>query len=147
MQHNPTPRKFLLRPLAVLVISLCILLIVIFAAIFIANKEYYPNLPFEGMSKKEAVNLLNQNPGTLQVLSESGDTVWMAMKGNLSEGKEQIMSLMEARGWNYRTQEGSGYFFTKEDLTSTDTVPQRADKIVTSRVWTRDIILFRTELQ
>lgn len=97
-----------------------------------ASKAYYPNLPFEGGSKKNVVEKLENSNRELVTLAKVNGYYWLGFEGNQKEGKDKIIMEMEGKGLKYNYYEGSGIFFGDTDRV-----------VVTGQVWTRKYILYK----
>lgn len=93
----------------------------------------YPDLPFAATSKQTVVAALQVSDDRMTKLASDTSYVWYGTKA--AQGREiaSLKSMLQAAGWIFLTQEGSGYFFIKGD-----------EKIViTSRQWSRAFVLFK----
>ncbi len=118
-------------------ISLFLTLILLTALIFIgisfyASKAYYPELYFDGGSKKDVVEKLKKSNDELVELANVDGFYWLGFKGNALEGRNKIIKQMESQGLKYEYNEGNGIFFENGERV-----------IVTGRQWTGDYILYK----
>ncbi|MFC5653453.1 hypothetical protein ACFPYJ_30915 [Paenibacillus solisilvae] len=97
-----------------------------------SNKFYYPTLPFERITKKEAVWKLENGNHELVELEKVNGYYWLGFKGNQQEGRDKINKKMEDQGLNYDSFDGNGIFFEKEDRV-----------IITGTMWTRNYVLYK----
>ena len=110
------------------------LLIVIVGAFIFINKFYYPSLPMESISKKEAFEKGNNSDnGLVKLAEESGYEWYIVSKQNISETDELIRETASQHGWTFIQKEGSGLFFEK----SGDQL------IVSTQQWTSDYLLVK----
>ncbi|QRG66477.1 hypothetical protein [Brevibacillus choshinensis] len=95
---------------------------------------FYPNLPFSSVPKETVVSLLKEKPSDtiIQLAFEDG-YVWYGANADHGLEIEKLKSDMDANGWKFMKQDGSGYFFTKG-----------SEKIViTSSMWSSEVVLFK----
>jgi hypothetical protein len=100
------------------------------------SKSYYPTFPIDGISKSEAIYLLNKENQQLVKLKEENQYIWYGFKGNQIDGSKELVKTMQDRGWIFKEQLGSGYFF----LDSTSSI-----KIVESQMWTRKYVIYKVQ--
>lgn len=98
------------------------------------TKAYYPALPFEGVSKREALAKLAAGDGALVELAASPGYRWFGFRGSRQEGRERVVEEMGRRGYRYTHIDGAGIFFA-------DSNEERA--IVTGTNWTSKYVLYR----
>ena len=116
-----------------------LVLLIVLLAVFISigfwvnsNKAYYPELPFEGGSKKEVVEKLEKSNNELVELSNGNGYYWLGFRGNQKDGRDEVIKQMEDRGLKYDYYEGSGLFFENGKRV-----------IITGEQWTKDYILYK----
>lgn len=100
------------------------------------GKAYYPDLPYDGGSKKEAIQKLENSGGELIELASDGSFYWLGHKGNRLDGRNRVIDHMESRGYTYDYDEGSGLFFQKNGRT-----------IVTGTNWTAKYVLYKVPVE
>lgn len=110
------------------------LLVALFAGFLFYTKSYYPTLPIEGISKREALRLLNSNDGELILLKDGSQVSWYGYKGNQMNSAESMIELMKKSEWTFVEQMGAGYFFTDAEGNT---------KITTSQMWTSRYVLYQ----
>lgn len=116
-----------------LFIAISILAVLIFIGFWVySNKAYYPELPFEGGSKKEVVEKLDNSKNELVELANVNGFYWLGFKGNQQEGRDKVIEQMEDYGLKYDTYEGSGIFFENGERI-----------IITGTMWTGDYVLYK----
>ncbi|WP_301172463.1 hypothetical protein [Brevibacillus nitrificans] len=94
----------------------------------------YPALPFDSVSKSTVVSLLQENPNDrVKLLAVDGEYVWYGTKASQGLAAERLKSTLEAKGWLFLQQEGSGYFFEKD----------REKIVITSQMWNREFVFFK----
>ncbi|MCC3375043.1 hypothetical protein [Cohnella sp. REN36] len=98
------------------------------------SKAYYPALPFEGVSKREALAKLAAGDGALVELAARPGYRWLGFRGSQQKGRERIVEEMELRGYHYTHIDGAGIFFAN---------PNRERAIVTGTNWTSKYVLYR----
>lgn len=116
-------------------------IVVVIAAVFVfVNKSYYPALPIENVTAKEAIGKLENSDETIVEFATDDDSTWYITK-NKNEGisiaDETIKKMIASKGWEFKAKEGSGLFFERED-------PQL---IVTTQKWTKKYVLVQVQNQ
>ena len=113
------------------------IVIIIIPTVFIfVNKLYYPSLPMEDLSAKEAINKLKESDSNIAEIAVVGDSIWYITS---SEGKgilnadERIKQLVISNGWEFKQKDGSGLFFEKDG--------ERL--IATTQMWTKNYVLVK----
>lgn len=117
----------------IIVISVVITVAVYF---FITSKAYYPQLPFEGLSKMEVAKMLGQRDKEIVLLVENDSYVWYGFKGNQLEGSEALKHKKTEEEWTFIEQMGSGYIFMNRD---------NKKWIITSQMWTGKYVLYKVQ--
>jgi hypothetical protein len=97
------------------------------------SKSYYPNLPTDVISKREALEKIKNSSDLIVELAEDDNYKWVVFKGNQSDGGKRLIEMMRLDGWNFVQQEGAGYFFVRDG----------EKKIITSQMWTGDYVLYK----
>ncbi|CAG9621541.1 hypothetical protein [Sutcliffiella rhizosphaerae] len=112
-----------------------IILIVMIIVSFV-NKLYYPPLPINGITGKEAIaKLQNSNSGMVEIATE-GDYVWyITSTENQGVYKEDLLTkkLMVSYGWEFEEKLGSGLIFVQDGETM----------VVTTEMWTGKYVLIK----
>lgn len=93
-----------------------------------------PNLPFNGLPKQAAVQLLEQSDQQLVKLMETEDVIWYGYKGNQGDGGDALKDHFLGNNWKFVDQMGAGYFFEDE---------QGNRNTVTSQMWTGKYVLYK----
>lgn len=116
-----------------LFLTVALLAVFIFIVFWVySNKAYYPELPFEGGSKKEVVEKLDKSNNELVELSNVNGFYWLGFRGNQKEGRDEVIKQMEDRGLKYDYYEGSGIFFENGERV-----------IITGTKWTSNYVLYK----
>jgi hypothetical protein len=97
------------------------------------SKPYYPNLPTDVISKREAVEKIENSSDQIVVLAVDDNYKWLVFKGNQSDGEIRLIEMMKIDGWEFVQQEGAGYFFIRDG----------EKNIVTSQMWTGKYVLYK----
>ncbi len=118
-----------------IILSIAFLAVVIMSVLFF-SKSYYPPLPFEGISKREAIKLLNDKNQELIKLRDNDLYSWYGYKGNQSDGSKALIKTLKEREWIFKEQLGSGYIF-QDSLNTT--------KVVASQMWTGKYVLYKVQ--
>lgn len=106
------------------------------AIIIYSNKFYYPSLPIDSITPKEAIRKINTTSDELAELSKDHDATWyitaISTMG-IQKVDADIQQLMENEGWVFLEKEGSGLIFEKNG----------ARTIVTTEMWTKQYVLIQ----
>ncbi|MGY4795672.1 hypothetical protein ACVNNN_11750 [Lysinibacillus fusiformis] len=109
------------------------------SAVFIdSNKLFYPLLPIDSLTPKEAIQKLNTSPFDVVALSNDRKATWyltaISARG-IQKVDEDIQQMMANEGWAFLEKEGSGLFFEKNGERS----------IVTTEMWTKQYVLVQIQ--
>lgn len=96
-------------------------------------KTYYPSLPIESVSKREAVSKVNASNENIVKLTEEDGYDWYISKMQQGKAYEDLKQMMKDKGWIYKEQMGAGFIFQKEN----------EDLIIESEMWTGKYVLFQ----
>lgn len=121
------------RKVSILLVSL-VLLVGIGVAVGNDPPAYlYPDLPFSTVTKHTVVSLLKESDHHLKKLATEHDHVWYGTKVPQDQAAAKLTSALQAQGWTFVAQEGSGYFYSNG-----------SEKIViTSQMWSSKFVLFK----
>lgn len=97
------------------------------------SKFYYPELPIESVGKKEVLESLNDTPEDIVKIAEENGYEWYITPMGKGKVYDNLMNLISMNGWHFKQQEGSGYFFEKDDNTL----------IATTEMWTGDYVIVK----
>lgn len=115
-------------------LGILVALFAVGAIIIYSNKIYYPSLPIESITPKEAIRKINMTSDDLVELSKDYDATWyitaISTMG-IQKVDADIQQLMENEGWVFLEKEGSGLFFEKNGERT----------IVTTEMWTKQYVL------
>ncbi len=118
-------------------IALCVIAVI--AAMFIyVNKLYYPSLPIENLTAKEAIEKLNNSKEKIVEIATDATSTWYITN---SEHKgiwiadENIKQMIVSNGWEFKAKEGAGLLFEKE----------HEQLIVTTQMWTKKYVLVQVQ--
>nr|WP_153735568.1 hypothetical protein [Aquibacillus halophilus] len=111
------------------------LITITFLFVFI-NKLYYPSLPINGITAKEAIEILKESDSEIAKIAVEGESIWYitsSKNGGISVADENIKQLVASNGWEFKQKDGSGLFFEKagERLIST------------TQMWTENYVLVK----
>lgn len=109
-------------------ISLVAIILVIVAY---NTKFYYPTLPIESVSKREVLQSINESSEPIVKIANEGGYDWFITRADQGEYREILKTMIGDHGWEFETQDGSGYFFEKED----------EKLIVTTQMWTGEYVM------
>ena len=122
-------KKVILWSLTAVISALAVFLSFVFY-----NKSYYPPLPIEGVTKRELLELLDNDHQGLVKVTDDEQHSWYIFEGNPRDGSDAMIALMKEQELAFVEQMGAGYFF--EDYKSNRVV-------VTSQMWTSKYVLFK----
>ncbi len=93
------------------------LLIAIIAVFVFINKLYYPSLPIDDISAKEAIDILKESDSKIAEIAVEGDSIWYITSSEnkgISIADENIKQMMGSNGWEFKEKDGAGLFFEKD---------------------------------
>lgn len=96
------------------------------------SKIYYPDLPIESITKREAAAKGEKSVRKVTKLAEENNTVWYVAQMEQGKGYDLMKEKMAESGWSFIEQNGAGFFFEKGGETL----------IVNSQMWTGKYVLF-----
>lgn len=113
-----------------LIAGLLILCLGIIAGMIFWSKSYYPPLPFDSVSRREALAIVREAPAdTLAKVAEDARSDWYLTQAN--EAKGRVKRWFADRGWTFKDQMGAGLMFERDG----------EEAIATTRQWTRHYVL------
>ncbi|AXI08825.1 hypothetical protein CUC15_07805 [Oceanobacillus zhaokaii] len=113
------------------------IVIVIIAVFIFVNKLYYPSLPIENLSAKDAIDILKESDSKIAEFAVEGDSIWYITSSEnkgISIADENIKQMIVSNGWEFKQKDGSGLFFEKD----------AAKLIATTQMWTKNYVLVKT---
>lgn len=108
--------------------------LVIVAVYIFVNKSYYPSLPIDNLSANEVLEKLKSSDEKIAEIAAADDSIWYITRSRNKDHSavdENIKQMMNSNGWEFRSKEGSGLFFEKED----------EQLIVTTQMWTKKYVV------
>ena len=115
-------------------LGIFVLVIVAAGASIFTSRSYYPPLPIESVSKKEAIEKGNSHNADLVKLTDENGYAWYILsKQNTSKADEVIKDMVNRHGWTFIQKEGSGLFFEKKGV----------PLIVSTQQWTSNWLLVK----
>lgn len=112
-----------------------VIIILLITIISFYYKLYLPDLPMEGVTKRQAYEKIFNEHNAIMFLTDQGDSNWYIYNGPQKLGDTELIKRLKTLGYTFIEQMGSGYIFTKEN--SQDKI------VVTSQQWTSKYILYR----
>ncbi|WLD94631.1 hypothetical protein [Alkalihalobacillus sp. AL-G] len=109
------------------------MLIVIIGIIAFDSKFYYPDLPVDSVSKKEVLEALNESSEDMVKIAEENGFEWYITRMEQGKAHANLKNMISENRWEFQKQEGSGYFFEKDDETL----------IATTQMWTRKYVIVK----
>lgn len=110
--------------------------IAIISVFIFVNKLYYPSLPIENLSAKEAIEKLKESDSKIAEIAAEGDYIWYITSSE-NKGKsiadENIKQMVVSNGWEFKEKDGAGLFFEKGDKRL----------IATTQMWTENYVLVK----
>ncbi|WP_010199735.1 hypothetical protein [Bacillus sp. m3-13] len=116
----------MIKRLTIISIIAVILVIVAYNTRF-----YYATLPIESVNKKEVLQSINESPEPIEKIANEDGYDWFITRTDQGEYRKTLKAMIGDHGWNYKTQDGSGYFFEKGD----------EKLIVTTQMWTGEYVI------
>jgi hypothetical protein len=114
-------------------------IVIIMISVFIfVNKLYYPSLPLDNLSAKEAIGKLEKSDSKVVEIAIEDDTIWYITRtGNegISRADENIKQMIRSNGWEFKEKDGSGLFFEKDG--------ERL--IATTQMWNKKYVLVKVQ--
>ncbi len=134
--HNPVRGRNYVK-VGILLKTWVIILGALLIGIYISysTKFYYPSLPFSSVSKSEVLQDFKPPSDTVVKVTEENGYEWYIAQADQAKAFKLMKKIVISKGWDYKTQEGSGYFFEKDGETL----------LVGSQMWTRDYVLFQVK--
>ena len=113
-----------------------ILLPIVFAGIGIYEwRLYLPELPVEGVTRKQAHETISRRTNSLEWLTTENGYNWYLYQGNQAGGGEELIERLRAQGLTFIEQMGAGYMFAADD--------SQEQIIVESQMWTGKYIIYQ----
>lgn len=117
-------------------LGILVALLSVGAIIIFSNKIYYPSLPIDSITQKEAIRKINTSSNDLVELSKDHNATWyitaISTMG-IQKVDADIQQLMKNEGWVFLEKEGSGLFFEKNEERT----------IITTEMWTKQYVLIQ----
>lgn len=114
-------------------------IVVVIVAVFIfVNKSYYPSLPIDNLSAKEAIKKLKNSDEKIVEIATDDDSIWYITKTEnegISIADENIIQMIGSKGWEFKEKDGAGLFFEKDG--------ERL--LVTTQMWTKKYVLVQVQ--
>ncbi|MBT2663314.1 hypothetical protein [Bacillus sp. ISL-45] len=110
--------------------------IVIITVFIFVNKLYYPSLPIENLSAKEAIDKLKESESKIAEIAVEGDSIWYITNSEnkgISIADENIKQMIGSNGWEFKEKDGAGLFFEKDGRRL----------IATTQMWTGNYVLVK----
>jgi hypothetical protein len=111
---------------------------VIFAMFIFVNKSYYPSLPIDNLSAKEAIGKSENSDNKVVEIAVEGETIWYITRTD-NQGvliaDENIKQMISLNGWEFKEKDGSGLFFEKDG--------ERL--IATTQMWSKKYVLVKVQ--
>ncbi|WP_417897747.1 hypothetical protein ABN702_15830 [Bacillus haimaensis] len=110
--------------------------IAIICVFIFVNKLYYPSLPIENLSAKEAIEKLKESDSKIAEIAVEGDFIWYITSSKnkgISIADENIKQMVVSNGWEFKDKDGAGLFFEKDDKSL----------IATTQMWTENYVLVK----
>lgn len=116
-----------------------ILGIVVSIAVFIfVNKSYYPSLPIDNLSAKEAIEKLKNSDEKVVEVATEDDSIWYITRTEnegISIADDNIKQMIGSKGWEFKEKDGAGLFFEKDGEIL----------LVTTQMWTKKYVLVQVQ--
>lgn len=113
-------------------------MIVIVAMFMFVNKSYYPSLPVENLSAKEAIEKLKNTDEKIIEIATDDDSIWYITRTEnkgISIADDNIKQMIGSKGWEFKEIDGAGLFFEKDG--------ERL--LATTRMWTKKYVIVQVQ--
>nr|WP_144928310.1 hypothetical protein [Paenibacillus bovis] len=118
-------------------VGLILAIVIVMIGVFIfVNKLYYPTLPIENVTAKEAIHKLKESDSKLAEIAVEGDYIWYIISSKnkgIDFADENIKQLVAANGWEFKDKAGAGLIFEKDGETL----------VATTQMWTKKYVLVK----
>ncbi|MCM3758996.1 hypothetical protein M3197_16275 [Sporosarcina aquimarina] len=114
------------------------LLLIVVAVLLFVNKSYYPPLPVDNLSAKEAIEKLKNTDEKIVEVATEKDSIWYITKSEnkgMSLADDNIKQIIGSKGWRFKNQDGAGLFFENDG----------EELIVTTEMWTTKYVLVQVQ--
>lgn len=112
------------------------IVVVIVAVYMFVNKSYYPSLPIENLSAKEAIKKLKNSDEKIVEIATDADYIWYITEDKgISLADDNIKQMIGSKGWEFKEKDGAGLFFEKDG--------ERL--VVTTQMWTKKYVLVKVQ--
>lgn len=118
--------------------SISAIIIIIFTVFIFVKKSYYPSLPIDNLSAKEAIERLESSDNKVVEIAVEGDMIWYITRTNhqgVLMADENIKQMIGSNGWEFKEKDGSGLFFEKDG--------ERL--IATTQMWSEKYVLIKIQ--
>ena len=113
-----------------------VLFITVIAVFVFINKLYYPSLPIDDISAKQAIEILKESDSKIAEIAVEADSIWYITSSEnkgISITDENIKQMIGSNGWEFKEKDGAGLFFEKDDKRL----------IATTQMWTKNYVLVK----
>lgn len=93
------------------------MLVIVVGVFAFHSKFYYPPLPIQSISKKDALSLITESSNKLVKIAEEDGYEWFITGFHQGKASDYLKQMLSEKMWQFKTQEGSGYFFEKDGKT------------------------------
>ena len=114
------------------------LVLIVVAVFLLANKSYYPPLPMDNLSAKEAIEKLKKADERIVEVATKNDSIWYITKSEsngMSLADDNIRQMIGSKGWQFKEQAGAAVFFEKDG----------EKLVVTTEMWTKKYVLIQVQ--
>ncbi|MBD7944636.1 MULTISPECIES: hypothetical protein [Psychrobacillus] len=112
------------------------LFIAVIAVFVFINKLYYPSLPIDDLSAKQAIELLKESDSKIAEIAVEANSIWYITSSEnqgISIADENIIQMIGSTGWEFKGKDGAGLFFEKDEKRL----------IATTQMWTKNYVLVK----
>ncbi len=113
-----------------------VLFITVIAVFVFINKLYYPSLPIDEISAKQAIEILKESDSKIAEIAVEADSIWYITSSEnkgISITDENIKQMIGSNGWEFKEKDGAGLFFEKDNKRL----------IATTQIWTKNYVLIK----
>lgn len=113
------------------------LLVIVSGLLAYNSKFYYPPLPVESVSKKKVLAATHESSTKLVKVVEEDGYEWFITRSNQGKASDYLKDMLSEQQWQFKFQEGSGYFLERDGKTL----------IATTQMWTGKYVIVQIPME
>ncbi|MFF3100215.1 hypothetical protein [Viridibacillus arvi] len=114
------------------------LFITVIAVFVFINKLYYPSLPIDDISAKEAIDKIKESDSKIAEIAVESDSIWYITSSEnkgISIADENIKQMIGSDGWEIKEKDGTALFFEKDGKRL----------IANTQMWTKKYVIVKVQ--